>query len=330
MGKTLVTGATGFIGSHVARALAKRGDELRLLAGAPAGSTTSQSSTSTGRSATSPIVGPFAARWPAVERVFHIAGQTSLRDRDRKAVWDTNVRGTRVVLESALEARGRARRHDLFGRGGRRRPVAKADRRDGHLRHRPPRHHLRELEARGGGRGAPARRAGIAGDDRQSVVRARTRRDPGKLDGPGQAVPHAKGAGLRRRRAQHRRRSRCRGRASPRGQEGRDREAIHPLREELHARSPLRRPRPDLGRRATARQAARRGASERARACESRAPCRCRCRLRATRCARRCSGGRTRTLARSRSWASSRGPTRRPSRRPSTGSAPQLAKRGQA
>ena len=32
MGKTLVTGATGFIGSHLARALAERGDELRILA----------------------------------------------------------------------------------------------------------------------------------------------------------------------------------------------------------------------------------------------------------------------------------------------------------
>ena len=31
MAKTLVTGASGFIGGHVARALAHRGDELRLL-----------------------------------------------------------------------------------------------------------------------------------------------------------------------------------------------------------------------------------------------------------------------------------------------------------
>ena len=34
MAKTLVTGASGFIGSHLARALADRGDELRLLAAA--------------------------------------------------------------------------------------------------------------------------------------------------------------------------------------------------------------------------------------------------------------------------------------------------------
>ena len=31
MAKTLVTGGTGFVGLHVARELARRGDELRLL-----------------------------------------------------------------------------------------------------------------------------------------------------------------------------------------------------------------------------------------------------------------------------------------------------------
>jgi dihydroflavonol-4-reductase len=39
-----------------------------------------------------------------VERVFHVAGRTSLRDRDRAAVWDTNVRGSRIVFEEALAA----------------------------------------------------------------------------------------------------------------------------------------------------------------------------------------------------------------------------------
>ena len=104
MGKTLVTGATGFIGSHVAHALAERGDELRLLARRKSridllddldferaiGDVTDR------RAVRRAMVG--------VDRVFHVAGSTSLRTQDREAVWNTNVRGTRIVLESALEA----------------------------------------------------------------------------------------------------------------------------------------------------------------------------------------------------------------------------------
>ena len=39
-----------------------------------------------------------------VERVFHVAGRTSLRDRDRTAVWDANVRGARILFEEAQAA----------------------------------------------------------------------------------------------------------------------------------------------------------------------------------------------------------------------------------
>ncbi len=39
-----------------------------------------------------------------VDRVFHVAGRTSLRPADRADVFDANVRGARVVFECALEA----------------------------------------------------------------------------------------------------------------------------------------------------------------------------------------------------------------------------------
>jgi dihydroflavonol-4-reductase len=39
-----------------------------------------------------------------VERVFHLAGTTSMRPQDRNRVFELNVRGTRVVLEEALAA----------------------------------------------------------------------------------------------------------------------------------------------------------------------------------------------------------------------------------
>ncbi len=39
-----------------------------------------------------------------VERVFHVAGRTSMRRQDRDAVFATNVGGTRIVMEEALNA----------------------------------------------------------------------------------------------------------------------------------------------------------------------------------------------------------------------------------
>ena len=104
MGTTLVTGATGFIGSHVTRALAERGDELRLLARRK--SKIDLLADLDFERAIGDVTDRRAVRraMTGVERVFHVAGRTSLRTQDREAVWDTNVRGTRVVLESALEA----------------------------------------------------------------------------------------------------------------------------------------------------------------------------------------------------------------------------------
>ena len=104
MGMTLVTGATGFIGSHVTHALAKRGDELRLLTRRK--SKTDLLSDLEFERAIGDVTDRRAVRraMAGVERVFHVAGRTSLRSEDRDAVWDANVRGTRIVLESALEA----------------------------------------------------------------------------------------------------------------------------------------------------------------------------------------------------------------------------------
>lgn len=104
MGKTLVTGATGFVGSHLARALAARGDELRILA-----RRTSNLGSLEGlefEHVTGDVTDRRAVRraMDGAERVFHVAGRTSLRDRDRKAVWETNVRGARIVFDEALQA----------------------------------------------------------------------------------------------------------------------------------------------------------------------------------------------------------------------------------
>jgi dihydroflavonol-4-reductase len=105
MTKTLVTGASGFLGSHLVRALAERGDELRLLARRssnldPVGELEFER-------ATGDVTDRRAVRraMDGVSRVFHVAGRTSLRARDREAVFAANLQGARIVFEEALEAK---------------------------------------------------------------------------------------------------------------------------------------------------------------------------------------------------------------------------------
>lgn len=104
MGRTLVTGATGFLGLHVARALAERGDELRLLV-----RSSSDLAPLEGidfRRTTGDVTDRASVRraMKDVERVFHVAGRTSLRRADRRRVFEVNVGGSRVVFEEALRA----------------------------------------------------------------------------------------------------------------------------------------------------------------------------------------------------------------------------------
>src|SRR6266508_6318645 len=104
MSKTLVTGGTGFVGLHVVRELARRGDDLRLLVRKD--------------SNTKPLEGVEFERtvgdvtdrkavrkaMKGVERVFHVAGTTSMRTRARDRIFEVNVEGTRNVMQEALRA----------------------------------------------------------------------------------------------------------------------------------------------------------------------------------------------------------------------------------
>jgi dihydroflavonol-4-reductase len=104
MGVTLVTGGSGFLGTHLVRALAERGDELRLLARRR--SQLGHLDDIAFERATGDVTDRRAVRraMEGAERVFHVAGRTSLRAADRERVFETNVKGARIVFEEALAA----------------------------------------------------------------------------------------------------------------------------------------------------------------------------------------------------------------------------------
>jgi dihydroflavonol-4-reductase len=98
-----VTGATGLVGSHVARLLVERGDRVRVTV-----RERSRLDNLEGldvETVSGDVLDRRAVRRAlrGVERVFHVAGLTSLR-APREKLFRVNAQGTRVVLEEALRA----------------------------------------------------------------------------------------------------------------------------------------------------------------------------------------------------------------------------------
>lgn len=104
MAKTLLTGATGFIGSHLARALVARGDDVRITV-----RETSDTRHLEGlelEPVRCDVLDRRAVRraLKGVDRVFHAAGMTSVRPRDADRLFSVNVGGTTIVMEECLRA----------------------------------------------------------------------------------------------------------------------------------------------------------------------------------------------------------------------------------
>ncbi|MFZ3342382.1 MAG: hopanoid-associated sugar epimerase [Terriglobales bacterium] len=99
--KIFVTGATGFLGGHVARALAADGAELRLLV--RASSDPRNVADLNAERAVGDLRDP-ASIEKAVsgcEVVFHVAADYRLWVRDPQEMYRSNVEGTRALLEAA-------------------------------------------------------------------------------------------------------------------------------------------------------------------------------------------------------------------------------------
>ena len=103
MPKTLVTGASGLIGSNLLRALLQRGDDVRILL-RPSAREDNLAGLECERCSGDMLDRRSVRRaLRGVERVFHVAGTTSLR-KPAADVYRTNVDGTRIVLEECLRA----------------------------------------------------------------------------------------------------------------------------------------------------------------------------------------------------------------------------------
>jgi dihydroflavonol-4-reductase len=99
----LVTGATGLVGSHVARQLVERGDRVRITVRDR--SRLDNVEDLDAERVTCDVLDRRAARRAlrGVDRVFHLAGSTKLRATAGE-LFRINVQGTRVMLEECLRA----------------------------------------------------------------------------------------------------------------------------------------------------------------------------------------------------------------------------------
>jgi dihydroflavonol-4-reductase len=104
--RAFVTGATGFLGSHVARVLADQGAELRLLIRPTSNLKNLEGLLSSGTKAETVVgdLGDPASLEKAItgcQVVFHVAADYRLWVRDPSEMYKANVEGTRAVLDAA-------------------------------------------------------------------------------------------------------------------------------------------------------------------------------------------------------------------------------------
>lgn len=99
--KVFVTGATGFVGTHVARALSEQGASLRILV-RPGSDPKNIEDLSAERVAGDlRDVGSFERALAGCDALFHVAADYRLWVRDPDEMYRANVEGTRAILQAA-------------------------------------------------------------------------------------------------------------------------------------------------------------------------------------------------------------------------------------
>ncbi|HET8923074.1 MAG TPA: hopanoid-associated sugar epimerase [Candidatus Acidoferrum sp.] len=101
---TLVTGAAGFLGSHVARQLVARGEDVRVLM--RASSTNRAIADLSLEYVTGDLRDPASLdrAMKDVKRVFHVAADYRLWAKRPREIYDSNVGGTKNLLDAARRA----------------------------------------------------------------------------------------------------------------------------------------------------------------------------------------------------------------------------------
>ena len=105
--KVFVTGATGFVGSHVARVLAEQGAELRLLVRATSDPRNIRDLKA--ERVTGDLRDPASLEkvMTGCDAVFHVAADYRLWVTDPEQMYRANVDGTRAILQAARNSRVR-------------------------------------------------------------------------------------------------------------------------------------------------------------------------------------------------------------------------------
>jgi dihydroflavonol-4-reductase len=101
---TLVTGAAGFLGSHVTRQLVARGDDVRVLL-RPSSTNRAIADLSL-EYVTGDLRDPASLdrAMKGIKRVFHVAADYRLWAKRKQDIYDSNVGGTKNLLEAAKRA----------------------------------------------------------------------------------------------------------------------------------------------------------------------------------------------------------------------------------